>query len=457
MEFPECEEEYVDDLVKCFQDWNIACKLSTMTVDSCIKDDVMVQTLSDKISRTSLVLGGKIFRFRCFAHVLNSIVKDWFEVLDESIDRIRDGVSYWTATKQRMKNFEKTARQLNISGGKKFVLDYKNEWNTTYLMLTAALPYKSVFRHLEEIESDYKCYMKLPEERDWELVNEMCERLKLFYEATEMFSGSKYATTNHFFPTLCGIKLSMSKCVTSKHNEIQTMEANMITKFEKYWNETYEVMVVATVLDPRFKMKYFEYIFPEIHRDDSSREIERVRGICYELMKEYQSKSRLHNETDFLSSFFQSGLVHSGKEAEPLSNFDLFVSDTATSSTEDAKSELDYYLKEKLLPRIRDFSILTWWKEHDIKYPTLCAIARDFLAIPVSAIASEFAFTFTGKFLDARRSKLPKTSEAMMCAGDWLRAGKQGMLDHNLYWMSSYFIVWCEPFSFSTLSFFPCF
>lgn len=65
----------------------------------------------------------------------------------------------------------------------------------------------------------------------------------------------------------------------------------MKTEFEKYWNDTYEVMVISTVLDLRFIMKILEYIFPEIHGDDSSLEIERVHGFCYKLMKECQLKS----------------------------------------------------------------------------------------------------------------------------------------------------------------------
>lgn len=45
--------------------------------------------------------------------------------------------------------------------------------------------------------------------------------------------------------------------VTSRYDEIQKVAANMKTEFEKYWNDTYEVMVISTVLDARFIMKIF--------------------------------------------------------------------------------------------------------------------------------------------------------------------------------------------------------
>ncbi|KAF6148484.1 hypothetical protein GIB67_038839, partial [Kingdonia uniflora] len=44
-------------------------------------------------------------------------------------------------------------------------------------------------------------------------------------------------------------------------------------------------------------------------------------------------------------------------------------------------------------------------------------------AIPVSTVASESAFSTSGRFVSPHRSRLhPKTLEALMCAQDWLWA-----------------------------------
>ena len=49
-------------------------------------------------------------------------------------------------------------------------------------------------------------------------------------------------------------------------------------------------------------------------------------------------------------------------------------------------------------------------------------MARNVLAIPVSTIASELAFSTGGRVLDSFRASLtPRIVEASICAQDWLR------------------------------------
>ena len=58
-----------------------------------------------------------------------------------------------------------------------------------------------------------------------------------------------------------------------------------------------------------------------------------------------------------------------------------------------SKSELELYLEESTLPSTNQFDILSWWKNNQGKYHILAKIARDFLVTPVSAVASESAFS----------------------------------------------------------------
>ena len=43
------------------------------------------------------------------------------------------------------------------------------------------------------------------------------------------------------------------------------MTAVILDKFDKYWEEKNNVMVIATILDPRFKMRYIQFYFSQLY------------------------------------------------------------------------------------------------------------------------------------------------------------------------------------------------
>jgi hypothetical protein len=83
---------------------------------------------------------------------------------------------------------------------------------------------------------------------------------------------------------------------------------------------------------------------------------------------------------------------------------------------------VDQYLLDGCEANIIDFIILNWWKDNAPKYPTLPAIARDVLAIPISTVAFESAFSNGWRVLDTCRSSLsPLTVDVFICTQDWLK------------------------------------
>lgn len=85
------------------------------------------------------------------------------------------------------------------------------------------------------------------------------------------------------------------------------------------------------------------------------------------------------------------------------------------------KSELDIYLDEQSESSNENFDIFLWWKTNAEKYPVLSTMARDFLAIPLSTVSSESAFSCGGKILgDTQTSLKPTSLEALVCGKDWL-------------------------------------
>ena len=130
MPCPYIAETLADVLYESLCDWNIDRKISTITVDNCSTNDLMIHLLLDKLSLNSLILGGELFHMRCCAHILNLIVQTGLSVIGDGIERIRDSVSFWAATQKRVEKFEEAARHLATDCSKKLSLDCKTRWNS---------------------------------------------------------------------------------------------------------------------------------------------------------------------------------------------------------------------------------------------------------------------------------------------------------------------------------------
>ncbi|WOL11353.1 zinc finger BED domain-containing protein RICESLEEPER 2-like [Canna indica] len=276
---PHTKEVITDVLMDCFLKWNIDRKLSTLTVDNCSVNDSVIQLLKDRISPTTMILEGEFFHMRCGAHILNLIVKDGLDIIGSAINNIRESVVYWTATPKRQE--------------RKLSQDVKTRWNSTYLMLVSALPYKDVFTRLKTREPKYK---NLPSDYEWKMAKEVCDKLKIFHDVTELFSGREYSTANIYFPKVCEIKMALKEWINGDNQTFSLMATKMMDKFEKYWKVIHGVMGVAALLDPRYKMDLIEYYYGMLYGDESFFEVERVRNIARNLVDEYNARMTTENE-----------------------------------------------------------------------------------------------------------------------------------------------------------------
>jgi hypothetical protein len=75
-------------------------------------------------------------------------------------------------------------------------------------------------------------------------------------------------------------------------------------------------------------------------------------------------------------------------------------------------------------PNDDKLDILCWWKINASKYKILSKVAKYVLAISISTVASESAFSTGGRILDQFRSSLsPATVQALICCQNWLHHG----------------------------------
>jgi hypothetical protein len=91
-------------------------------------------------------------------------------------------------------------------------------------------------------------------------------------------------------------------------------------------------------------------------------------------------------------------------------------------STSTNKSKLEKYLSEETEDLESKIDILAWWKVNSNRFPVLGHMACDVLAIPITTVASESAFSTGGRILDDFHTSLtPFMLEALVYTQDWLR------------------------------------
>nr|KYP65257.1 Putative AC transposase [Cajanus cajan] len=86
---------------------------------------------------------------RCCAHILNLIVKDGFKENIDVVVRIRAAIKYVRSSPSRLSKFKACVEQQNIEFKGLVCLDVETRWNSTYLMLEAALKHQKAFEELE--------------------------------------------------------------------------------------------------------------------------------------------------------------------------------------------------------------------------------------------------------------------------------------------------------------------
>ena len=69
-------------VLNSLKEWNLEDKLFSFTLDNAAVNTAMINTLRKNLkTKGFLVLGGKLFHFRCATHVFNLIVQDGLKVI----------------------------------------------------------------------------------------------------------------------------------------------------------------------------------------------------------------------------------------------------------------------------------------------------------------------------------------------------------------------------------------
>ncbi|KAH0711976.1 hypothetical protein KY289_007935 [Solanum tuberosum] len=303
------------------------------------------------------MMEGKHLHVRCMAHILNLIVQDGLKEIGPSIKRVREMVKYVRSSSTRTRNFLKCVEMQKIECDKMLSLDVPTRWNSTYLMLDTTEKFEKAFERFDLYDGNFNSYLATDvcedgsiagsiQYEDWANVRNITKFLEKIYELTLKVSGSRDDV------------------------DLSKMASGMKEKFKKYWGtpeKMNKMLFIASVLDPRNKFMYVSFALEELLGEEKGKIV--------------------NNEVNaYLKNLFA---LYKQKE---------------DSGSLGIKSELDRYLLEDQEPEYEDFDILIWWKVNSPRFPILSQLARDVLAISMSSVASECAFSTGGRILDPFKS-----------------------------------------------------
>ncbi|KAF2318088.1 hypothetical protein GH714_041429 [Hevea brasiliensis] len=417
----------------CLLEWGLD-KIFTITVDNASSNDIAISYLKKKLANWGVTVSNSDYlHMRCMAHIVNLVVMDGLKDVGESVLKVRNAVRYIRSSPARLKKFKECVEYEKIDGKSSLCLDVPTRWNSTYLMLNIAQKYERAFERYESQEPMFRLELGengVPDFHDWSECRKMAEMLSHFYELTLRISGSRYITSNMFFGEISDLAFILNQWVDSTNVEVKNMGDRMKKKFDKYWGDIdkmNKLIYFATVLDPRDKFEYMEFQFCQMHGEEKGEQLfQKVKSSLIDLFNEYKKMYQTDCEqiSDNTSSQLSSGsgsiinlkpklyLKHHYKKQKLEKNGGL-----------DSKTELEVYLNEAIQEDKEDFDLLKWWKINSERFPILGKMARDILAVPVSTVASENAFSTGGRVLDPFRSSLtPRIVEALICAQDWTRS-----------------------------------
>ena len=441
-------------LLECLADWGIE-KLFCITVDNATANTFALRRFHSQfrsVSPDALVLDGNFLHMRCCAHIINLIAKEGLGDLGENVMAIRNAVQYVRSSTNRLNAFDQRVTTGKMTRGS-LPMDVKTRWNSTFLMLSRALQFRVAFDKMEAEDRLYNDYFLevengakrcgLPAISDWNAVEKLKRFLIIFYNSTLVVSASSTVNSYKCYGEIVTIERNLTTLANNLDPDLKLKAEDMLCKFLKYWDGIKNVnrmLIIATIIDPRKKMTYANFCFEQLYGEDSleSKEMgESVLDLLRSMFKEYASRfggdaTRSSQSKKTSSVSVQETQEQMGRLALVVEDFgyermDNKYTELVAEKEDETRDKLEAYLKAPLenqrLMMGFEFDILAWWKMHQTKFPVLAEMARDLLAMQVSSVASESAFSTSGRILEPYRSCLTHYMiEVLMCSEQWMKA-----------------------------------
>jgi len=138
-------------------------------------------------------------------------------------------------------------------------------------VLEAAEIYQNAFDKLEGEDSIYLGWFGEcgpPSNLDWDNVRASVSFLKIFYEATKVFSSSQQVSLHATFHQLTLTVIELNDACMNLNTIVADVWIDMKVKYDKYWvkiEKINQILYCGVVLDPRYMLRYMDWSFNEMY------------------------------------------------------------------------------------------------------------------------------------------------------------------------------------------------
>ncbi|XP_062192560.1 zinc finger BED domain-containing protein RICESLEEPER 1-like [Phragmites australis] len=290
----------------------------------------------------------------------------------------------------------------------------------------------------------YACYCSLEVLRkegssaiagiDSEFVGLLCNIWGKIYRAIKRISASICPTSNLCLAELFNVREVLQSGLerTARDNanvfingrclsfiggkDVADVLKDAMDTLDRSLKDSYLVWSIPLVLDPRYKLGYIEFALRRAFGpNEAARYISEVTGQIKKLYADYIEYDGGINGADS-SLVFAAEAVDSAAPLEQAWDEHFRSQDGVAEVTSclDAKTELDRYLDDRLVPPTTEgFDILGWWKVYSSTYPAVARMAMDSLAMPTCSKLSSKQIAhvrsiFRGYSKEEYRHSMPK-------------------------------------------------
>lgn len=287
-----------------------------------------------------------------------------------------------------------------------------------------------------------------------ETVGHMLQLLAPCKSVTTVLQGTKYVTASYAGLSFAVALFTLPQagplvrvCSEKAKNVAASLPATSVVKpiavalaaaIDHRFSSTHKYEVIAMLLDPRFKRPVDEYLAPaweelgkqfgleaavykleqqraeEKEREEKERE-DREKG-DKDKDKKSKEKEKKAKDTGKSGKDEKEHKAGSSASADTPTGWEASVEDLVSAfglgqiepdkpRPHNPEEELTDYLVKEPVPGIKT-DPLAWWRENRKKYPVLARLARRFLCLQATSVASERVWSTAGNILTSRRSRL---------------------------------------------------